>query len=96
MRARLAILAICLTLAATAWAQSGGPVQGPVSKVTSNAITVMVGKVPATVGVVAATKFMKNGAPARLSDLAVGDRVSIRLTQGNGKAVADMVVILQP
>lgn len=96
MKTRLAILAICLTLAATAWAQSEGPVQGPVAKVTSNAITVMVGKVPATVGVTVTTKFMKNGAPAKLSDVAVGDSVSIRLTQGSGKAVADIVNILRP
>lgn len=96
MKAHLSILAICLTLAATAWAQSEGPVQGPVTKFTSNAITVMVGKVPATVGVVATTKFMKNGAPARPSDLAVGDSVSIRLTQGSEKPVADIVNILRP
>ena len=75
-------------------------VMGTVTKITDTAITVeVVGKQPdapkksMTVKVVASTKFEKDGAPASLKDLHVGDRVAIHAAKKGKELEAHVVKI---
>jgi Domain of unknown function (DUF5666) len=95
MKARTLILIVCLALAAVAAMAHGGEehIMGTVTKVTDKSITVKTtAKEPVTVNVVAATKFIRGKAPAKITDLRVGDRVVIHATEGaDEKLVADTV-----
>lgn len=58
-------------------------VRGTVSQINGQSIVVQTtGKATKTVTVVAATTFSKNGKPATLGDLKVGDRVVIDVPEG--------------
>lgn len=95
MKARILVLVACISLVVAAAFAHGEEVHvmGTVTKVTDNSITVKTtAKEPVTVGVAAATKFMKGKAAAKIADLKVGDRVVIHAIEGaDEKLVADTV-----
>jgi ribosomal protein S1 len=95
MKVRILILLACLGLAATAALAHGGEehVMGTVTKVTDKSITVKTtAKEPVTVAIAPATKFIRDKAPAKVTDLSVGDRVVIHAVENaNEKLVADTV-----
>jgi hypothetical protein len=89
MKARIILLAICISLiAGAAWPHGDEEhVIGTVSAITQDSITVKTtASKPVTVAVAPETKFIKDKAAAKLADLAVGDRVVIHakeITEGN-------------
>ncbi len=97
MKNRMAVLLTCVLLAASAALAHGGEthVIGTVTRITTGSITVKTtSNTMVTVGVVAETTFTnsKTKAAAKLTDLAVGDRVVIHAKEPTeGTLVADTV-----
>jgi protein involved in polysaccharide export with SLBB domain len=77
----LTLCALLLAIAPTLALGDQVQVRGTVSKIAESSITVatMSGETK-TVNIVAATKFIKSGAPATLKDLQEGDRAVIEAT----------------
>ena len=100
MKARVLVLAVCISLAAVAALAHGGEehVMGTVTKVTADSITVKTtAKEPVTVGVVPATKFMMGKMAMKIDGLKVGDRVVIHATEPKeGTLIADTVDFSTP
>jgi len=95
MIGRILILVVCISLVATAALAHGGEehIQGTVTKVAQNSITVKTtaNKV-VTVSVVPATTFTMGKMTMKIEDLKVGDRVVIHAKEPKeGTLVADTV-----
>src|SRR5262245_49541036 len=99
MKVRRAVMFLALTLAMTAYAHGDKVhVTGVIEKVTADTVSVKTadGKImevklaPATVYIFRDGKS-KEGTPAKVTDLAAGQRVVIHATPKNGALIADEV-----
>ncbi len=90
MRRKVAVFALLLALSTIAFAHGNEKhVMGTVTSISDNSITVeTTSKKTVTLTLSAATKFQKNGSPAALKDLKVGDKVVIHANAFEDKLVA--------
>ncbi len=100
MRARVLLLAACISLASVVALAHGGEehVIGTIAKVTRDSIAV---KTPShklvIVAIARETRFMKDKVAAKMADLNLGDRVVIHANEPTeGKLVADTVESATP
>ena len=93
MKRTVAVFALALSLSTIAFAHGNEKhVMGTVASISDDSITVeTTSKKTVAVTLSTATKFQKNGSPAALKDLKVGDKVVIHATGPEEKLVATEV-----
>jgi len=100
MKRMLAVLFLTFALAGVLAAHEGMQhMLGKVTAVTENSITVeTAGKEPkvVTVSITPQTKLEKDGSPAVLKDLKVGERVVVHAKENNKKLEAAVVIFGKP
>jgi hypothetical protein len=94
MKVRISLLMMLLALGTTGAFAHGGAehVMGTVTKITDTTITVKTAAKEVNVTIAPATKFIKSKAAAKVTDLAVGERVVIHAVPGaDDKLTAETV-----